>query len=66
MPLYDLKCKKCGHKTYDILVSNPDKEIIQKCGCGSREFEKLPARTSVRFKGEGWSSHTKEAAVSEE
>lgn len=59
MPVYDLRCRSCGHKTYDILVSKPSDLVKQKCGCGKTDWEKLPVKAAVRFKGEGWSKPQK-------
>jgi len=64
MPLYDFKCKKCGHKTFDVLITKKSDDVIQKCGCGSTEWVRLPVNISLRFKGEGWSS--KSHSVEEE
>lgn len=59
MPLFDFKCKKCGHKTYDILITQKHPQVLQKCGCGSTEFEKLPPKTHAQFKGDGWTNPVK-------
>lgn len=58
MPVYDIKCTKCGHKTFDVFYTYPTDKVKQKCGCGSTEFEKIPSRVAVRFNGEGWSKPT--------
>jgi len=54
MPLYDVKCKKCGKKWVDVFATSPTADVLQKCSCGSIEFEKLPSAPAVHFKGEGW------------
>lgn len=56
MPLFDYRCKKCGHKTYDVLISNKNAAIVQKCGCGSTVFERLTPKVAIRFKGEGFTT----------
>lgn len=54
-PLYDYKCKACGRKVIDVLITNKTASVVQKCTCGSTVFEKLTPRVAVRFKGDGWS-----------
>lgn len=54
MPLFDYRCKKCGHMTYDVFISNKNAAVVQKCGCGSTVFEKIVPKVAVRFKGEGF------------
>jgi putative FmdB family regulatory protein len=56
MPLYDYRCKKCGHKTYDVLISHKTPEALQRCGCGSKDWEKIPSKIAIRFKGEGFAT----------
>ena len=53
-PINDLKCKLCGRITIDYDMPK-DGSIVQKCICGCEEFEKMPPRVAVRFRGEGWS-----------
>jgi putative FmdB family regulatory protein len=60
MPLFDYRCKKCGHMTYDVLINNKNAAVVQKCGCGSAVFEKIVPKVAVRFKGDGWSGPKRE------
>jgi predicted nucleic acid-binding Zn ribbon protein len=53
MPIWDMKCKKCGQLRPDYGLSGSEM-VIQKCSCGG-ELEKMPPRVAVKFKGEGWS-----------
>jgi len=40
MPIFEYRCKKCGHKTEFLeKAGNPGKHICEKCG--SSELEKL-------------------------
>ena len=52
MPIFDLKCKKCGLVYQDFLCTGP--AVVQKCTCGSTEFEKIPAAPALRFNGDGF------------
>lgn len=56
MPLYDAKCKRCGAIVRDIFATAPTLKIIQKCICGSTEFEKMPSAPAVRFEGNDWAT----------
>lgn len=55
-PVYDAMCKACGAKIIDIFALMPSATVMQKCHCGSTDFEKLPASPAVKFKGEGWAT----------
>ncbi len=53
MPIYEYRCKKCGHLFERIqrLAERP----IRKCPeCGVAALEKLISRGAVHFKGTGW------------
>lgn len=52
MPLYEYRCKKCGHQFEKIQsFSAPD---VKECPvCGS-EVERLISAPSFQFKGAGW------------
>lgn len=52
MPLYEYRCKKCGHKFEKIQkFSDP---LVKKCPeCGGR-VEQLISSPAVQFKGSGW------------
>jgi len=64
MPIYDARCKKCGKVVEDIFATSPLNKIVQKCSCGSTEFEKIPPAPAVRFKGNDWA--TKKASPDSE
>jgi putative FmdB family regulatory protein len=52
MPLYEYKCKKCGHRFEKIqkFSDNP----VKKCPeCGGA-VEQLLSAPAVQFKGSGW------------
>jgi putative FmdB family regulatory protein len=51
MPLFDYKCKKCGHVT-EFLESSGSKEAHRCEKCGSTRMEKLLSAFSVAS-GEG-------------
>lgn len=59
MPMYDVKCVKCGKLHKDVFASAPTSFIIQKCTCGSKEFKKIPSAPNVRFEGDGWATKKK-------
>lgn len=52
LPLYEYKCRKCGHRFEKIQrFSDPE---IKKCPeCGGK-VEKLISAPAVQFKGTGW------------
>ena len=51
MPVYIVKCKKCG-EVMEVLTHLPTNTIINTCAkCGGVKFEKLP--TAPNFKVEG-------------
>jgi putative FmdB family regulatory protein len=52
MPLYEYKCKKCGHRFERIQrFSDP---MVKKCpDCGG-QVEQLLSAPAVQFKGSGW------------
>ena len=52
MPLYDYRCKKCGHRFEQIQkFSDPEIKTCPKCG---GEVERLLSAPAVQFKGSGW------------
>lgn len=52
MPLYEYRCKKCGHQ-FEIIQKFSDK-LQSKCPkCGAR-LEKLLSAPAIQFKGKGW------------
>ena len=52
VPLYEYRCKKCGHKFEKIQkFSDP---LVKKCPeCGG-SVEQLISSPAVQFKGSGW------------
>ena len=52
MPLYEYRCKKCGHQFERIQrFSDP---LVKKCpDCGGK-VEQLLSAPAVQFKGSGW------------
>jgi len=52
MPIYEYKCKKCGHRLEKIQTFS-DKPLKKCPECGGA-LEKLISASSVQFKGSGW------------
>lgn len=52
MPIYEYKCKKCGHRLEKIQMFS-DKPLKKCPECGG-PLEKLISASSVQFKGSGW------------
>jgi putative FmdB family regulatory protein len=52
MPLYEYKCKKCGHR-FEKIVKFSDKPIKKCPECGGA-VEQLISASTVQFKGAGW------------
>lgn len=52
MPLYEYRCKKCGHQFEKIQsFSAPDEKECPVCG---GEVERLISAPAIQFKGAGW------------
>ncbi len=52
MPLYEYRCKACGHQFEKIQsFSAPEEKVCPVCG---GELEKLLSAPAVQFKGSGW------------
>ena len=52
MPLYEYKCKKCGHR-FEKIQKFSDR-MVKKCpDCGG-PVEQMISAAAVRFKGSGW------------
>jgi len=52
MPLYEYRCKKCGHHFEKIQsFSAPDEKECPECG---GEVERLISAPAFQFKGAGW------------
>ena len=67
MPIHDYQCPVCKHIMRDVPLrkGEPDMILCRKCAVVAIEsggkitvpqMAKMPARTAVRFKGEGWSN----------
>ena len=52
MPLYEYKCKKCGHR-FERIQSFSDPPVRTCPVCGGR-VEQLMSAPAVQFKGSGW------------
>jgi putative FmdB family regulatory protein len=52
MPLYEYRCKKCGH-CFEKIRKFSDKQLRKCPECGG-VLEQLVSASSVRFKGSGW------------
>ena len=52
MPLYEYKCRKCGHRFEKIeSVNSSTTKKCPKCGATS---DRLLAAPAIQFKGSGW------------
>lgn len=52
MPLYEYKCRKCGHRFEKIeAVTAPTTHRCPKCGA---KAERQLAAPAIQFKGSGW------------
>jgi len=51
MPVYDLKCKKCGHTSEKILKISDDNPFCKKCG---GKTERMVGTPCFKGSGEGW------------
>jgi len=53
MPVYEYKCKDCGHK-FEIQQKLSDKRLKVCPKCKKETLEKLVSISSFQLKGEGW------------
>jgi len=53
MPVFDLRCRKCG-RVYEDWGLAGNEEVIQKCVCGSVELHKIAPKCAIRFRGQGF------------
>jgi len=52
VPLYEYKCRKCGHRFEKIeRVAGPHRKKCPECG---GRVERLAAAPAIQFKGSGW------------
>jgi putative FmdB family regulatory protein len=52
MPLYEYRCKSCGHM-FEVLQKFSDR-TLRTCKLCHGQLEKLISRTSFQLKGGGW------------
>lgn len=52
MPLYEYRCKKCGH-TFEKIQQFSDRPVKKCPKCGGA-VEQLLSAPAVQFKGSGW------------
>jgi putative FmdB family regulatory protein len=52
MPLYEYKCKKCGHQ-FEKIQKFSDR-MVKKCPECSGMVEQMISAPAVQFKGSGW------------
>jgi putative FmdB family regulatory protein len=52
MPLYEYRCKGCGH-TFEVMQKFSDR-TLRTCKLCRGRLEKLVSRTSFQLKGGGW------------
>ena len=52
MPIYEFRCKKCGHEI-EVFQKLSDKPPARCKKCGGR-LEKLISQAAFQFKGAGW------------
>ncbi len=53
MPLYDYRCRKCGHEFEALVIGSATPECPQ---CGGSELDKLMSTFAFRSSGGGTSS----------
>ena len=65
MPIYEFRCKKCGHQI-EVIQKMSDKPPTRCKKCGGR-LEKMISSTAFQFKGEGWyvTDYARKDSVSE-
>jgi putative FmdB family regulatory protein len=52
VPLYEYRCKQCGHQFEKIQsFSAPEEKVCPVCG---GEVERLISAPAIQFKGSGW------------
>ena len=53
MPIYEYRCKQCGHQDSDMDSINAPR--VKKCPqCGKRSFSRLISAAAFHLKGGGW------------
>lgn len=52
MPLYEYKCRKCGHRFEKI--ESFSASTVKKCPKCGAQAERMVAAPAIQFKGSGW------------
>jgi len=55
MPIYEYRCRKCGHEI-EVIQKISDRPL-QRCKECRGKLDKLISRTSFQLKGGGWYAH---------
>lgn len=53
MPIYDYKCKKCGH-VFEVTHSINSKDEYSCPSCLHKKTNRIISRSSFILKGDGW------------
>jgi len=53
VPLYEFRCRKCGHR-FEVIQKHDDPHPKKCPKCGKRSIEKLLSAPAIQFKGTGW------------
>jgi len=59
MPIYTIRCRKCGYK-FEVFFSCYGRQLalrkdkIKCLKCGEPNCETIPSVFNIRFKGNGW------------
>jgi len=53
MPIYEYKCKACGHE-FEVFQKMSDKPVKKCEACGKQKAERQISQTSFVLKGTGW------------
>jgi len=51
MPIYDFKCKECGHVQEQLVLSEDDIPKCMECG---HDMERIMAASNFILKGRNW------------
>ncbi|HUQ24786.1 MAG TPA: zinc ribbon domain-containing protein [Burkholderiales bacterium] len=53
MPIYEYRCKECGHQA-EHLQKVSEKPIAKCPACGKKAYKKLLSAAGFQLKGSGW------------
>jgi len=54
MPIFEQRCKACGHQ-FEVLVSHSERNKVQPCRkCGAERTIRVISQSSFALRGEGW------------